>query len=616
MADQEGSLGGAAAQMEVAGALTAIAANDVTNQPGTVAEEVGSSVNERMLVLFSELNIAKVVLVDDRLDRPLDAALVTKAVGDNAEAQNAVASFFPDIDLSDANGSLYEQIDAILSRFDSNKRDDLAATLAQFDEEAADTIAQRLFDHLMPAEFPVEYLTPAKWETKRDELLAECSTSARTLFLFDQQLGTHGEGTAIISNLAQQDRTAFGAKWFCGLLSHTLDKGAEVSRWRELSEQKSLDLELFMPISKQNLSDGDAFYGAVYRTVVNVYAERMKNSALHAFETAFGQTLEKFKNLDPVDFEHVIANSSEGEGVSELDTLIRLYSIIQRDKVKTELLNQDRLAEFLDTARTVKRVADVGRGLSDDAQARLALLRAEELYEPGSLINQFRDPLRNGDIFEVGTGDSLKLWVLIGQPCDLMVRSSGERAYEDNFKVAVLAPINVGKDGRPPEVKHGLGFTLDRLAGGGRQMGFVEFTKATPVALDVLDLVVLRTDGACEIDTCAEAPSAAFSSVSWDNRATKMRTRFKRIAAKIEGGRGSGGDKRVKELATYLLPPAAPGAIIKRHGAYEKGRFSYGIKRVRRVREPFAASLLSAFSRFLSREAYDHDFSAERRSGS
>src|SRR5436309_2235715 len=116
--------------MEVAGALTAIAANDVTNQPGTVAEEVGSSVNERMLVLFSELNIAKVVLVDDRLDRPLDAALVTKAVGDNAEAQNAVASFFPDIDLSDANGSLYEQIDAILSRFDSNKRDDLAATLA------------------------------------------------------------------------------------------------------------------------------------------------------------------------------------------------------------------------------------------------------------------------------------------------------------------------------------------------------------------------------------------------------------------------------------------------------------------------------------------------------
>lgn len=601
--------------MEGVGALAAIAANDVTEESRpSIEEEAGPSVNERMSALFNELHITKVVLVDDRLEQPLDAALVTKIVSQNVEARQAVTAYFQNIELSDANASLYEQVDAILGTFESNKRDELAATLAKFDEEAADVNVKRLLDDLMPAEFPVEYLTPAKWEAKREALLAECSTAARTLFFFDQQLGAYGEGTAIISSLAQQDRAAFGAKWFCGLLSHTLDKGAEVPTWRELSKQKSLDLELFMPISKQNLSDGDAFYGAVYRTVINVYAERMKNSALRAFQTAFGQTLDKFANLDPVDFEHMIANSSEGEGVSELDTLIRLYSIIQRDKIRTELLREDRVTEFLDVTRTVKKIADVGRSLSEEAQARLALLRAGELYEAGSLINQFRDPLRNGDIFEVGTGDSLKLWVLIAQPCDLMVRSEGERAYEDNFKVAVLAPINTGKDGEPPVVKHGLGFTLERLGDAGSQIGFVEFTKATPVALNVLDLAVLRTDGVCEIDTSDEAPIAAFSSVSWDNRATQMRGMFKRIATKIEEARGSGGDVRATELATYLLPPAAPGKVIKRHGAYDKGKFRYAIKRVCRVREPFAASLLSAFSRFLSRDAHDHDFSAERKS--
>lgn len=604
----------AAAKPEAADTLAAIAANDVADERKNSIEEAGLSVNERMLALFNELHIAKVVLVDDRLDQPLDAALVTKIVSANAEAQGAATAYFPNIDLSDANGSLYEQIDAILGTFDSNKRDELAATLAQFEEEAADVNVKRLLDDLIPVDFPVEYLTPGKWEAKREPLLAECSTTARTLFFFDQQLGSHGEGTTIISSMAQQDRAAFGAKWFCGLLSHTLEKGAEVPTWRELSAQKSIDLELFMPISKRNLSDGDAFYGAVYRTVINVYAERMKNTALRAFDTAFGQTLEKFKNLDPVDFEHMIANSSEGEGVSELDTLIRLYSIIQRDKVKTELLREDRVTEFLDAARTVKKVADIGRGLSEEAQARLALLRAEELYETDQLINQFRDPLRNGDMFEVGAGDSLKLWVLIAQPCDLMVRSDGERAYEDNFKVAVLAPINTGKDGQPPVIKHGLGFTLDRLGDTGRQMGFVEFTKATPVALNVLDLAVLRTDGACEIDTGDETPISAFPSLSWDNRAVQMRAAFKRIAIKIEEARSSGGDKRAEEMAAYLLPPAAPGKVIKRQGRYEKGKFSYAIKRVRRVREPFASSLLSAFSRFLSRDAYDHDFSAERKS--
>ena len=600
--------------MEAAPIPTTIPANDMSDEPEATGEEVSLSVNERMLGLFNELHIVKVVLVDDRLDQPLDAALVTKIVSNNVEARVAATTYFPDIDLSDANANLYEQVDAILGTFESGKRDDLAATLAQFEEEAADANVKRLLDDLMPAEFPVEYLTPAKWEAKRAALLAECSTATRTLFLFDQQLGSHGEGTAIISSLAQQDRAAFGAKWFCGLLSHTLEKGAEIPRWRELSEQKSIDLELFMPISKQNLSDGDAFYGAVYRTVINIYAERMKNSALQAFETAFKQTLAKFRSLDPVDFEHMIANSSEGEGVSELDTLIRLYSIIQRDKVKSELLREDRVTEFLNAARTVKKVADVGRGLSADAQARLALLRAEELYEAGSLINQFRDPLQNGDVFEVGTGDSLKLWVLIAQPCDLMVRSDGERAFEDNFKVAVLAPINTGKDGKPPVVKHGLGFALDRLGDAGRQMGFVEFTKATPVALNVLDLAVLRTDGACEIDTSDEAAIPAFSSVSWDNRAAQMRVTFQRIASKIEEARGSGGNERAMELAAYLLPQAAPGKVIKRHGTYDKGTFSYAIKRVCRVREPFAASLLSAFSRFLSRDAYGHDFSAERKS--
>ena len=190
-----------------------------------------------------------------------------------------------------------------------------------------------------------------------------------------------------------------------------------------------------MPISKQNLTDGNAFYGAVYRTVINIYTEKkMKAIARGAFERALKDALEEFRNLDPIDFEHMVVKSSEDEGVSELETLLRLYSIVQKDRVKSELLEEEGLSNFLGAARAVKKVVDVARALPEASGKRLAQLRFTELYETGDLVNRFRDPLRNGDLFEIGSPSSLKLWVLIAQPCDLMVRTTGKRAYEDNFE--------------------------------------------------------------------------------------------------------------------------------------------------------------------------------------
>jgi hypothetical protein len=235
------------------------------------------------------------------------------------------------------------------------------------------------------------------------------------------------------------------------------------------------------------------------------------------------------------------------------------------------------------------------------------------LYEAGKLINEFRDPLRNGDLFEIGSGDNPSMWVLIAQPCDLMVRSDGERNYEKNFKVAVLAPVIRKPLGEKLEIKPYHEFKLEQLDHDGLQAGSVVFTKATPVSLKVLDLVVLRADGTCEIDTNDADPFPTFSSMSWEARAQTLRRDFQKISNKIEDARkGKSGDAKAKELAEYVMPRAAPGAVIAQHAAYDKGKFSYSIKRTGRVREPFASSLLAAFSRYLSRDAYEHDFSAER----
>lgn len=575
------------------------------------------TVGERLQALFDELHITKIVVVDDQLEKPLDAAFITGVLNHTPEAAEAVSAYFPEIDLNPANENLFGQVDAVLGQMDANERSSLSAALSAFDQEAADIEVAQTVRDLAPADFEIEFLTPAQWVGRRDVLLAECSPTARTLFLFDQDLnadGAHGftKGTEIIEALAAQDEAAFGTRWFCGILSHTLEKGDEVSAWRALSAKENLSLELFMPISKQNLTDGNAFYGAVYRTVINIYTEKMKALAKSAFEQALKDALEEFANLDPIDFEHMIVKSSEDEGVSELETLLRLYSIVQKDRVKTELLREERLSNFLGAARTVKKVVDVARTLPDAASKRLAQLRVGELYETGDLINKFKDPLRNGDLFEIGNPTSLKLWVLIAQPCDLMVRSNGKRAHEDNFKVAVLAPVKKGPLGKPPEAKPGQGFTLERLDHKGMQSAFVSFADATPVDLCVLDLAVLRTDGKCELNALEAIDKGSFASLAWDERAKRLRDAYKAIAKKVEAVREEHGDVRANEVATYLLPPTAPAAAFRKFGGYDKGKFAYKVKRYGRVREPFATSLLAAFSRYMSRDAHEHDFSAVR----
>ena len=238
--------------------------------------------------------------------------------------------------------------------------------------------------------------------------------------------------------------------------------------------------------------------------------------------------MERFANLDPIDFEHMVVKSSEDEGVPELETLIRLYGIIQKDQVKFQILQQARVGEFADAARTVQDIADIGRAFSATSQDRLHKLRWEELYESDQLVNSYNDPLRNGDLFEIGEGEQLKLWVLIAQPCDLMVRSDGKRVREDNFKVAVLVPLRTTPLGEVLEVKDGLEFPLVHFDHNGAQSAIVRFGEATPANLQVLDFAIFNKDGCCHLSAVPD-PAISLPSQAWKKRDANLRRHFGKV---------------------------------------------------------------------------------------
>ncbi|MEI9988323.1 MAG: hypothetical protein WDN69_37630 [Aliidongia sp.] len=305
----------------------------------------------------------------------------------------------------------------------------------------------------------------------------------------------------------------------------------------------------------------------------------------------------------------MIVKSSEDEGVSEFETLIRLYGIIQKDRVKAQILQKARVGEFGAAARTVQGIADIGRALSAASQERLHTLRRQELYESDQLVNGYNDPLRNGDLFEIGEGEQLKLWVLIAQPCDLMVRSDGERVREENFKVAVLAPVRTGSLGEAPDMKDGLDFSLERFDHNGAQRAVVQFAAATPANLQVLDLAAFNKDGRCHL-SAAPDPALSLPSRAWKNRDAKLRSHFDKVKKQIEDARSKYKDAVADLLlAPAIIPRGSPKRAFAKYGTYEAGGFSYPIRRCGRIRDPLATWLLTAYSRFLARDAYEHDFS-------
>jgi hypothetical protein len=94
-----------------------------------------------------------------------------------------------------------------------------------------------------------------------------------------------------------------------------------------------------------------------------------------------------------------------------------------------------------------------------------------------------------------------------------------------------------------------------------------------------------------------------------NRRDVELRKHFGKVSRQIEDARQAHKDVVANLLATAIVPRGAPKKAFSKYGTYEGGAFSYPIRRCGRIRDPLASSLLMAYSRFLARDAYEHDFS-------
>ena len=567
---------------------------------------------DRVGALLDRLKIRRVVLVDDMITPLADAATVSETLDGVPHSQEAFAGVFPTVDLSEDNEHRLVELTAALDAMEAHDLDAVLSIVREHGVVGSLQDMLRLRENI-PASVQLDLLEPQQWHERSNAILQECTEDSRTLLLFDQELKSDpsllgfATGADIIKSLSQSDPDGFGTRWFCGMLSHTLAAGDEVEEWRKLADDHSIALKFFMPIAKQNLEDGERFYGAVFRTLINTYCETMKTLAKTGLQDALAEAVKRFEAIDPLAFEHVVVKSSADEGVSELETLLRVYGILHRDEAKRIILKEASVLEFSNAASKVKEVADISRVIAPETASRLNELRAQELYESGDLVNGYHDPLRNGDVFEVGTGEQTCLYVLIAQPCDIMVRADGKRVRENNFKVAVLCPLTLDGTEIDSEPAH-LSYKLTHFGLHGEHRAAALLKRATVANLSVLDLSVLNKDGRCEIAPAAAPDGAVSPTRAWQARCLQLTKQFKRTAKRIEDARVKFGDEVAALVAEAVLPRVGMSTQLAQLGSYAAGSFGYPIRRICHVRDPGAASLLAAFSSYLSRDAFEHDF--------
>ena len=466
------------------------------------------------------------------------------------------------------------------------------------DTRAAQSL-EKILDGLEECTFVTLSLT--EWRKRADELLAD-KTAATTVFLFDRDFGREQEGAENEGfNLVREVQSK--EVGYCGLISHTIPLGGEYKAWHQLADEHNLVRDKFVVIAKERLTgespDHYSFLRMLRLVALSGRCARVKSAAWSVFETSVTEAKAAVERLSVLDFDQIVLASSRREGVWEPDTLFRVFGILIRQEAQTRLYQDADIPPAVAEARRISDIPEeVAAALGEEKPSREALrIQRFEIYEPDGALSRFCLPLELGDIFERPSTD--RRYILLTQPCDLMVRRDGKRSYDDNYgRTGALVELAVGcATERAKESWKEVPF-YDQDSGA---PAYADFARVHQVQLAVLDLCALREDGVAAIEINAACPERLIE--PWKKRYGRLQKFF---AASLERYENLG-EKQVKnELKSLALP--VPSATVRLAVTVSDKTVRYSLKRVMRLRQPWSGALLSAFTQYQARAAFDHPF--------
>lgn len=464
----------------------------------------------------------------------------------------------------------------------------------------------------------IEAFSFAQWEQQYAEILNASSDDARVLLLVDER--NEHEATTELNG-----RRLLAKLWMehTGRMDHvdTIILTSVCAPRAEFEESSNLVAELrgaiadvdkrakvrrAFVISKERLDVGDLekqFEMHLSRIEAADLRSQLADLTKRALHNAVSDSLQWLEDIPLPQFHGSVFVSSENEGSSELDTLLRLVSIRQRGELEKQFANVAPLQEKISQMRRFS-LKHLDPDYAKASHRELRSLRQQEFERSGKPLNAMMTPLSCGDVFQLtesaeGGGNTERLAVLLANPCDLTLRANGRRKAKRGW----LVPLR--KDSKKNlEViikESGEGATLlYKLYTGGEDddVGYL-FTNSSvdAVDLDILDLCWTNVEGRATLDPAALAASS-------DAIMVAQKKRMGILAQRAAGDRF----QDIELFGTEYLPKKAKVPKIA-VGTVELGtKIEYPIVRVFSLASEFAAAALSSLSQSIARPAFGHDF--------
>ena len=468
------------------------------------------------------------------------------------------------------------------------------------EDESTDTRAATCLEEVLGNLPNCEFITLsyATWKERSHSLLNDDKASA-TILLFDRDLSKEGGSPDEGLKLLQGIQSMFTG--YCGLITHTVSIGEEPESWESLASEYRLDREKFVIISKERLNsntlDYFGFLGMLWLVAMSRRHLSVREKAWSIFERSVARVKEAVGELSPLDFDRIVFKSSRDEGVSEYDTLFRVFSILMRREAQEQLREDESFRTAIEDARSVSIMPEsIATALGKAKESRGALrVHRFEMYEHGDELNKFHAPLELGDIFENVSNN--KKYILLTQPCDLMVRNDGKRSHDHKFgRMGTLIELIVDYE----EVKKAweeLPFYEEESG----KPAYVSLTKAHQVQISVLDLCVVGARGEAEIDVEGECPDLLIE--PWKQRYNLLK---KHYGTALKNYRELVQKEVGNQLAALSLPRISTTFSVSAN--VNGSSLRYGIKRVLRLRQPWSSALLTTYSQHQARAAFEHKF--------
>lgn len=501
-------------------------------------------------------------------------------------------------------------------------------------------------------------MTPDQWKQNDYALLKGLEEGKRVICLFDFEFQSGNKliegrnGAQLAQLLLAQENIS--EKVVCGIFSHKFREEQEDEIRLDYAIRYGINKAKFYTISKYRYYYDPLISGfseGIKNLLLQPHVEVLKEESKDVLRSSNENAWKRIDDITPKTFNQIIQKSSLKEGVWEISTLFRLYGILSKEENFNMISDSGIRKKFNSSIERIRLIDDADTGyVSKIPNQQLIDLRNSELYIKGDLVNKLHLPISNGDIFNIKG----KLFVLLVQPCNLAIRAKDtECGYRSkNYNNAFLIPL---REFSKEQLNHTKQEVLSPINTPEKVL-CAYFPDFKVLTLDYLDLTVFNETGESFINMTIPELDNDVIHFPWKKRYSHIFEKLSVLEEKIKSfiHIKSLINPKIEELATMireltkdfgklgqedkakviekLNPIKSEKKDLENHlNALEESIysienfdsfnlnhidnynsqnrfFSFDIKRERHYKSPYSDDLLQNFMLYLSRNAFDHDF--------